>query len=513
MSTVTRRGKLHFTTYTSALAIAVVAGGFATSARAEDILTSLDNLAAPILASDGTVTHYGITLFGTYDINANFETHGADNNNAFAQTSDYLVSPSGRNTGTSISGNGLSQTQIGLKGKEEIFDGLSVVFRGDTALNPLTGQIADSEKALTQNSAAHTTASGLQTPNSDSTRAGQPLNGNGWIGISNPVGGQITFGRHNTPLLDAVTAADPLSGSYAFSLVGFSSVASGGGVSEDARLDKSLRYSNSYGPFRLAALYQLSGTTLRNGNDDGYQVDIGADYHGLSIDAVFAVKHNALKTGALSTSTTAFSATGGGSGDTAAVGAGLDPSKTVTATLSDNTSYALLGSYVPAEGVKVKAGYEIIYLSDPHNAGSITQSELEKYAAYQVLLTSTSLTTYAKTAIFQYMWTGASFKVAPDVTLSTAFYHLIQNDFTDYVGSSNAITVQNGSTTKSSAGQENVVSFVADYQLTKRLDLYSGLAYSQVGGGLDYQINSSNKFVGYFNNNNFTGLIGARFIF
>ncbi len=60
------------------------------------------------------------------------------------------------------------------------------------------------------------------TSGADSARAGQIFNGQILGGLSSKTWGTFTIGRQNTLNTDTVTKYDPMNGSIAFSLLGFS---------------------------------------------------------------------------------------------------------------------------------------------------------------------------------------------------------------------------------------------------------------------------------------------------
>ncbi|MGA8878960.1 MAG: hypothetical protein WB555_25685, partial [Candidatus Korobacteraceae bacterium] len=67
--------------------------------------------------------------------------------------------------------------------------------------------------------------------------------------------GTLTGGRLNSLSLDAVTAYDPMGGSYAFSAFGASGKTVGVGDSEDARYNTALEYMVNIDQFRAGGLY------------------------------------------------------------------------------------------------------------------------------------------------------------------------------------------------------------------------------------------------------------------
>ena len=96
----------------------------------------------------------------------------------------------------------------------------------------------------------------------------------------------MTYGRENTLLLDGVNAYDPMGGSYAFSVIGFSGTTAGGGNTEDTRSNTAFKYRVSYNNFRAAGLVQVGGYEQGNGATEMYQGQVGFDAYGFSFDAI-----------------------------------------------------------------------------------------------------------------------------------------------------------------------------------------------------------------------------------
>jgi len=91
-----------------------------------------------------------------------------------------------------------------------------------------------------------------------------------------------------------------------------------------------------------------------------------------------------------------------------------------------------------------------------------------------------------------------------DITLS--YYHQQQNDFRV------PPTCTPASFRSSCAGTLEEVSLYMDHHFTKRFDVYAGVAYSDVSGGLAVAI-PHGPGVRYIHNNNFAPVIGGRFAF
>jgi Gram-negative porin len=110
--------------------------------------------------------------------------------------------------------------------------------------------------------------------NADSGRCGQAFNGVAYAGVSNPAYGTLTAGRQNSPQLDGIGTYDPMSLSYAFSLLGYSGTNGGSGTTQSARWDNSVKYVYQYGPAHAAAM--VSGGVPDTGMfGTGYAFNVG----------------------------------------------------------------------------------------------------------------------------------------------------------------------------------------------------------------------------------------------
>ena len=246
-------------------------------------------------ADDQSLTMYGITLYGTYDIGVAYQSHGAPLSQDFYPGLQYLLGKSSRESQTSIAPSGLSQSKVGLRGKETINDDLSFVFNGEVGFNPQSGKLADAPKSLIHNNGIPLTE---QKTAGDGSRAGQFFNGQAWAGLSSKTWGTLTFGRHVTPLGEIIVKYDPMNGSYAFSPIGYSGMTGGMGNTEDVRLDDSVKYAWKYEMFHIGALYQWGKNDSSPG--EAWQGDIGFDYAGFAVDGVYGIKKDALALGSLS---------------------------------------------------------------------------------------------------------------------------------------------------------------------------------------------------------------------
>ena len=133
----------------------------------------------------------------------------------------------------------------------------------------------------------------LQRTAFDSARAGTWDNGQGFVGISNPAYGTLTFGRTTLLSVSALSAYDPVA-SVAFSQLGFTALYATFGASPTSRINTAFTYRLTYQGFRVAAQAQAGGYDQDNAATEQYQAQIGADFNGFSFDAIAGYAKNAL---------------------------------------------------------------------------------------------------------------------------------------------------------------------------------------------------------------------------
>ncbi len=303
------------------LGIALLATvGFAAMAQAADLPTTKAPLAAPppncwasfwtwlnSSASDCPLSAYGITLYGTLDVNYGYQDWGAPRN-ASADKLQYGIRSNAYEHIWQAGFNGLSTSVVGLRMNESLaplgLAGWSVVGVLEAGVNPYTGMFFNGPRSLADaNSQSNTglvTIGGknyyynFQRTNLDSSRAGQWDNSQGYVGISNATWGTLTFGRTNSLTYDTLAAYDPMAGSPAFSLLGFSSSFPGYGDTEIVRINTALTYKlaipNVAGVFdnvRLAGQAQIGGYGVGNGAMEHYEGQVGFDRGNFSFDGIF----------------------------------------------------------------------------------------------------------------------------------------------------------------------------------------------------------------------------------
>ncbi len=428
-------------------------------------------------SSDDTLTWKGITVYGIVDIGLQYLNHGAPISDYFPPGTNDLVQKADYKSITAATPSNLSQSRVGMSGNEPLgFGDWSGIFRVETYFNPQSGQISDGLRSVAYNNGRPLNQ---QYSGVDTSVDGQ-LFQQSYAGISSRTYGTLTFGRQNTVLADGIAKYDPLNASNAFSVIGFSGVAAGGGNTEDRRLDQSLKYMLQYDGLHAGAQYKFSGSN--GGAQTAWELQFGGEYGGLSVDAYYVGVRSAIGIAPLTLAQTQALPT-----------LGYSPSNSLLGIISDTTTFSLMGSYDFGK-TKIFAAYEHIRYADPSQplpAGQIDEG------GYVLAFVNNSL--YANAKDLQIYWTGVKYTVGSKLDLYGAFYGYTQNSF--------ATGAQAGCSTNISglcSGNLRAYTAVADYRLSKRFDLYGGAMWSGVYGGLDN---------GFIHNYAIDPTIGVRFKF
>jgi len=434
------------------------------------------------------LTWGGVTVYGTVDLDYAYLSHGVPLGGSFYPGLQYNISGS-KDANKPISSpaeSGLEQSKLGLKIEEPIGGGWTAIGKLEAGFDPLSGELADACASMVRNNGKPLTA---QDANSDGSRCGQAFSGPAYAGVASLTYGMLTLGRQQSLELDAISAYDPMGLSYAFSLIGYSGGTGAGiGNTETGRWDNSAKYVYQWGPVHAAAMYSGGGpdTAMFGG---GYGFDAGAAYRGISIDTVYTREYSAV-----SSSSIKPSATCPGAGCAGNVLAG---------TVTDGEAWSIMAKYALDLGgskdegsitrLSFFAGYVHIDLANPQDpvaAGSAT------IGGYELLTVNNQPYAPGSSKVLQTAWTGARYELPSGLSFTAAYYRLGQNAYlTSAAAGKNTcafITAGNkataayvGNTVASNcAGDLNQVSFLVDYQLNKHFDVYSGISYSEVAGGL-----------------------------
>lgn len=440
-------------------------------------LAALSGVAqAQSVPADDALTMHGVTLYGIVDIGLQCDTHGAPFNDYFPAGSNDIVQKDSNHSICGATPSNLSQSRIGLQGKEPLAGDWSAVFRLETFFNPTTGNISDALKSLVQNNGRGVAEQGV---NLDSSVAGQAFQ-QSYAGVSSPTFGTLTFGRQNTLLADAIAKYDPNGASQAFALIGLSGTTAGAGDTQDRRLDSSLKYSLSSNGLHAGAMYKFNNSS--GSANSAVQLQIGGEFAGFSVDGYYVRVKDAVAAAALSAA------------QLASLPAEFSPSNSLAATVSDNTAFTIAGSYNLGVAT-LFAAYEHIRFANPDTPLAAGFDDIGGYK-----LAFVNNTAFPNDKILQVFWAGVKYSPMPNFDLQAAYYGYKQNSFAAGANAGCSDDRNGGC-----SGTENSVGVSAVYKATKRFDLYGGFMWTQVNDGL------ANGFI--FARSNIDPTIGVRFKF
>jgi len=425
---------------------------------------------AACAADDTSLTWNGITLYGTVDIGVAYQNHGAPLSQDFYPTLQYMIGSSSNKSITTIASSGLSQSKVGIRGVEALNDDLAFVFNAESGFNPTSGKFADGPKSLINNNGI---ALADRKSAGDGSRAGQLFNGQAWGGFSSKTWGTLSIGRHVTLFGDNTSKYDPMNGSYAFSIIGYSGLTAGMGDTQDVRLDDSVKYTIKHDWFHGGAFYQFGKSDGSPG--EAWQLGAGFDYAGFSVDALWGEKKDAIAAASLSAAQLALPGV---------------PHDSLAATISDNEAWQIAGSWTGGPW-KASGGYEHITFSNPSLPVAPGFSGLGGY-----WISFTNNTAFPHDKKFDVAWLGLKYNFTKDFDITGAWYYYNQDAFGAVKCSDNRAS--------NCSGNEDVWSMRLDYRFTKRFDVYAGFAYSKVEDGLS---------AGFLNDSATTVMTGFRFNF
>lgn len=524
--------------FSAAIAAATVLVGATAAMADEPMLTKSAPMAyaPPATASCGSVydffftacplSWYGIRVFGILDTGVSYQTHGVPFDPNHPTGGAYLVGAGGPNAPNRSAGffageNALSQSTIGVTIKEPLASGWSFVGQAELPFEPYSGLLANAPQAEFNSIGV---PENQQAAPFDSSRWGW-LAGQDYAGVSSVNAGTLTFGRQNALTLDGNNAYDPMGGSYAFSVIGYSGKNGGGGDTEDGRWTTAIKYRVNIGDGRFSAMVQplglfgpagscgACGYGAYNANNGAVEIGVGGDIKNrvpgvVSWDLIGGYQRDAVNWSTL------FPAAAGTVVNSAGWPTAFGPGG-LKATLSNNLSGMALikwsfgswgnaapivgkGPVVPSGPTGIPlilyAGYQLIQFSspsDPQTGSFRDDGFLFNFVNAAGSALSANGTTIANNAfnsqckagftcsneIFQVMWTGAKYGITKDLDIVGAYYHYIQNQ---YISSGCSNMAAQGQC----AGWLDAYSVLLDWRFLPKWDAYLGTMYSAAYGGL-----------------------------
>jgi GBP family porin len=409
-----------------------------------------------MLAASGAMAQTSgtsVELYGVLDVAVGHVENSLSTDSNFPASVNPVSATSTKiNTGvTGMFNGGIQDSRWGIRGTEDLGGGMKAFFTLESGINVNSGEVNNGTAGLANNSPTAATVSANTSLN------GQLFNRQAFVGLSDANLGSVAFGRNYAPIFDIVVAYDPVQAAQLFSPLGFSgTIGGGGGVSEDTRVDNSIKYKNKIGDVNFGAIYKLGGTSGSSSAQSAYTFNVGYEAGPFGIQAAYENFTDALKTGASKVA---------GS----------------IAVTDYNTDAFFIAAKYQFGDATIRGGYETYTLKAPSDSwASLGLTSLYNYPV-------AAGTTFASADQTTDVWfIGGDYNFTPALNLSVGFYD--QN------------AKQSGDL-KQLDGNIYSYSALLDYHFTKRTDAYVGMMYSQYKGNqysLPFVSDNSNNYIAAF---------------
>jgi GBP family porin len=305
----------------------------------------------PLMAQAPTVTFFGVLDAGVAHVQ-----HSLDFSDQFPTGSNPFPQKSTKGA-TGMFDGGLSQNRVGFRVSTDLTNDWKAFLQCETAFNLTTGVVVSTAQNLAQNKAsvnsnAANTNAGVEVSGA-SALGGQLFNRGAFLGISNANYGSLSIGRQQTLLFDTMPGYDGQGLAQLFTPIGFTGAYIGGGVTEDSRVDNSIKYRVKMSDVTIAALYKFGGVSGSTSAKSTDQISLAWEPGGFGILAVYQGYKDALAT-ANGPLTTALNAAA-----TVVVPLGM-----INLTASDTAMTTVAARY-KGNGWMVAAGWEHVKFSNP----------------------------------------------------------------------------------------------------------------------------------------------------
>ena len=350
---------------------------------------------------------------------------------------------------------GLSTSNVGVQGHTKINNEFSGIFKLDSAINPISMELTDQAHAEAMNG-------GLRTPTTayaTSSLNGETFAREAYFGVSSEHYGVVTVGRNNNFILDVMNANAPLGKANLLTPFGNGVLGGGGGISENARLENSIKYTDKQGRYNYGVEYTSGnggGTVLGLGNSGkyggrGWALNAGYDDSTFATQFVLESFQNLLKT--------APAAAGSSANNPLNYNA-------IALTAYDQKAALLAFKYRPNADLNFQAGLEKIKLSAAsENVGSITKIYDETVASV-VSYNGTEQSITVK-------YIGADYKLTPSWNLGFSYSLVNMPSWSGFT---------NSSTSSFSGGDQHSNTVLLVNHFNEKTDIYLGVMNTRYSG-------------------------------
>jgi len=367
----------------------------------------------------------GVELYGIIDL-AVANVSNAGSTDGYFPSGLKLKGGVASTTTTSLTAmvsGGIQGSRWGIKGSEDLGDGMKAMFQLESGIQANDGAIGSGYTAL-----------GNSSVNKDgSSINGQLFGRTAWVGLSDKDLGAIKFGRQYSVIYDVYNEYDPVQFAAFFSPAGNSGSIGGGGITELSRQDNSVKYNGKTGDVSYTAMYKFGNTAGSSSAGSVYGAQLA-----------YKVGHLGL-TAAYQSATDAVTA-----------------SSQTAAKVGNVTSYILGAKYKFNDVLNGKVNYQRVTFNKPSDA--YVAGDPFGYTSYYGN-TLTTITNRSQNSGFNVTSLGGDYKFNEKLALYVGYF-VASYDANGGLGLKDD--------TSYAAVTENYTSLLLDYNLSKRTDVYLG---------------------------------------
>jgi len=410
-----------------------------------------------------------LTAYGVLDIAVARIAHQATLSDEYSNTGDPRPTKLATGSVTGMLNGGMSGDRFGFKGDTVIGGDWKALFQLEMGINIINGNASNGVLSLAENS-ANVAPKTNGAYSADSGVSGQLFSRAAFFGAGSPTCGTITGGRNTTFFTDMISDYDPTNGSQQFSPIGYSSTWSGGGgLTDSARLDNSIKYIFKAQGFDAGLIHKFGGVSGANSSRSADNLIAGYDGGNWGVQ----VGYMTVKDGT-SVSNNTIAANGTVTTTAGVVTAvTLPTTSNVKVTFYDTKSTLLMAKYKVA-GVWIKGGYQHIEFTNPSNpVQDQTMTSIYGQSVGATSVTALTVGGAGQTKKLDVYWLGGNYDVTAQFNVALGWYEIAQNDFSNATG-----------TAADLHGDGKFGSLVLDYHISKAFDIYAGYMNGQYSGGL-----------------------------
>ena len=382
----------------------------------------------------------GVELYGVLDVAVATVTNALspDSNFSTGLSIKGGTASTVTNSFTGMLGGGIQASRWGIKGSEDLGDGMKAIFQLESGIQLPSGSLANSAQSLLDAKASGTTFG------SNGSTNGELFSRQAWVGLSDAEMGTIKFGKNYVFMYDVYGSYDPVQYAGLFSPLGTSGTYGGGnGVSENLRQINSVKYTGKMGDVNYGAMYKFGNVAGSTSNGSAYGFNIGYEKGALGLQAVYQGATDAIIESAAS-------------------------STTLKLTQVNTNAVLLAAKYKFSADLTGKVTYQRYTKSAPSD-------QLVSPGFYNNL-TVGAIANPTTNASVNIASVGGDYNFSPKLNLSVGYFAV--NVDATAATPANATTAAIAAT---AAYTENYASVLLDYSLSKRTDVYAGLMNETTG--------------------------------